>query len=159
VGDGSTYLLLNADAAGQARFTEETASMAPAEKLALLLKPDTNYALFDLLAETAAMRRTDAAGRLPVFLSGKNIRLIQVVPAGQGPFLAFTDCQRRDAGSRRDLPARLYSHRGNGRVVVGGLPTGTKLLVDGKPVDVEQGGDGKMSVVRVPRGEHSLSVR
>jgi hypothetical protein len=62
VGDGNTFLLLNADAAGQARFTEETASMAPAEKLSLLLKPDTNYAIYDLLAETTAQRRTDAAG-------------------------------------------------------------------------------------------------
>jgi hypothetical protein len=159
VGDGSTYLLLNADAAGQPRFTEETASMAPAEKLALLLKPDTNYAIYDLLAETIAERRTDAAGRLPVFLSGKNIRLVQVVPAGQGPFLAFTECQRRDAGPRRTLPARLYSHRGNGRVVLGGLPPGAKLLVDGRPVDIERACAGKMGVVRVPRGEHVLSVR
>lgn len=133
--------------------------MAPAEKLALLLKPDTNYALYDLLAETAGERRTDAAGRLPVFLSGKNIRLVQVVPAGQGPFLAFTECQRRDAGPRRTLPARLYSHRGNGRVVLGGLPPGAKLLVDGRPVDIERACAGKMGVVRVPRGEHVLSVR
>ena len=158
VGDGSTFLLLNGDAAAQPRFTEETASMAPAEKLALLLKPDTNYAIYDLLAETTAERRTDAAGRLPVFLSGKNIRLLQVVPAGQGPFLAFTDCQRRDAAPRRTLPARLYSHRGNGRAVLGGLPPAAKLLVDGRPSTSSPPVPEKRAWC-VCRGEHVLSVR
>ncbi len=159
VGNGSTYLLLNADAAGQARFTEETASMAPAEKLSLLLKPDTNYAVYDLLAETTAQRRTDAAGRLPVFLSGKNIRLLQVVPVGSRPFLAFTDCERRETGPRRTLPARLYSHRGHGRVVVGGLPPGAKVLVDGKAADIEPACAGNMALLKIPRGEHLLSAR
>ena len=78
---GSAFLLLNQEATGQARFTEETASLAPSEKLWLRLKPDTDYTIYDMLERTTARKRSDAQGRLQVFLIGKNIRLLQVTEA------------------------------------------------------------------------------
>ena len=81
VPDGHVYALMDSRAARQARFTEETASMEPAEKLWLLLEPGTEYALQDMLTGARWSRRTDDQGKLEVYTSGKNVRLLSVARA------------------------------------------------------------------------------
>jgi hypothetical protein len=81
VPDGHVYTLLDSGAAGQARFTEETASMESVEKLWLLLQPGAAHTLQDMLTGARWQRRADDQGRLEVFTSGKNVRLLRVVRA------------------------------------------------------------------------------
>jgi hypothetical protein len=78
VPDGYVYTLIDSRAAGQARFTEETASMEPAQKLWLLLEPGAEYRVQDMLTGARWQRRTDDRGRLEVFTSGRNVRLLRV---------------------------------------------------------------------------------
>ncbi len=153
---GSAFLLINQEATKQARFTEETASMAPTERLSLLLKPGAEYVICDVLDGTIASRRTDAAGRMEVQLGGKNVRLLHVMPGTGTPILAFTDCERRDDSPRTRLPAKLYAHRAS-VVVLAGLGPKADMLVDGKPTAARLQTPAFARVELAP-GEHQVAV-
>lgn len=155
---GSAYLLLNREACAQPRMTVETASMAPAEKLALRVAPATTYLIHDVLEMTRSLRRSDGQGRLPITLDGKNLRLLQVRPAPAAPCLAWSDCERVDGRGRTELPARLYAHRA-GKVLLAGLGEGARVWVDGREVEVRLEARSGTALVEVPKGEPLVEVR
>jgi hypothetical protein len=155
---GSAYLLLNKEACSQPRMTVETASMAPAEHLALMLQPLATYLVYDGLEGTRSLRKTDAAGRLGITLDGRNLRLLYVMPEPAEACMVWTDGERVDDKARTELPARLYSHRG-GKVVLGGLRTGATVLVDGKAANAKKDAASRTAVLEVEAGERLVTVR
>ena len=157
--DGYAFVLLDRTRANaQDRFTEETPLMDPAAKFSLLLTPDTTYDIYDLSAEPPSHRKTDAKGRLELFLSGRDIRLLYVREKRSGPTLIFTTCERRDAQPRTSLPARLHAHR-PGRAVITGLPAGAKFFIGGVKAPVLETTPADHRTFLIPQGDHSLEVR
>jgi hypothetical protein len=155
---GSAYLLLDRAACNQPRMTVETPSLAPAEKLALRLQPSATYLVYDGLEGTRSLRQTDAAGRLAVTLDGKNLRLLYVLPAPAVPCLVWTDGERLDGAPRTALPARLYVHR-PGKLVVGGLPPGATVWIDGKASAMSSDAASRTALVQLEAGERQVQVR
>lgn len=155
---GSAYLLLDREACSQPRMTVETASMAPAEKLALRVAPGALYLIHDVLEMTRSLRRSDDQGRLPITLDGKNLRLLQVRLAPSSPCLAWSDCERTDGRPRTELPARLYAHRA-GKVLLAGLSEGARVWVDGREVEARLETRSGTALVEVPKGEPVVEVR
>jgi hypothetical protein len=155
---GHAYLLLDRARLTQTRFTEETASLDPAAKLSLRLNPRTAYRIYDVLAGTIAERKADDAGRLEVFLSGRSIRLLYVMPSVPAAQMLFTTCERQDGRPRTELPARLHAHRA-GKAVVTGLPEGTGVYLDGRPAFTTDTALPDSRMVLVGQGDHLLEVR
>jgi hypothetical protein len=155
---GHAFLLLDSRAAGKPRFTEETTEMEPAERLSVLLEPNTFYVVYDVLGQTVGRQRTDNRGCLPIYLSGRNVRLLHVVPEGEAPLIVFTDCQRRDGRPRHELPARLYCHRG-GRIVLGGLPEMASLCVDGRAAFSLEPIENGTVIIPLGPGKHAIEIR
>ena len=154
---GHAFLLLDNGAVGKPRFTEETTDMEPAEQLSVLLEPNRFYTVYDVLGQTVAQQLADNSGRLPMYLSGRNLRLLYVIPEDQAPSIAFTDCERRDGRPRHKLPARLYSHRG-GRIVLGGLPEKAVVLLNGNAAPYLEPIRNGTTSIPVGPGEHTIEI-
>jgi len=156
---GHAYLLLDAKALDQERLTEESSTRPRTDPLHLVLRPNTSYVIYDLLQATTAVKKADPGGRLPVHLSGKNVRLLHVIPERTEPFVVFTECERTDEHDRWCLPAQLYAHRAS-RLVIGGLSPDRTVLVDGQPAQnlSRTPGFDVAELTMLPR-DHDVAVR
>lgn len=155
---GSAYFLIDKKRLKQERFTEETGSMDPASKLYLKVKPKTNFKIYDVLGETLAQRGSDEKGRLEIFLSGRAVRLLYLVPETLKPSIIFMTCERRDGKTRIELPARIAAHRA-GRAVLTGIPKAAAIMVDGHPVQAMETSIEDGWTIPLSRGDHSIEVR
>ena len=156
--EGHAYFLLDRTKVKADRFTEETPSMEPAAKLYLKLKAGTRYLIYDQLADTVATRSADDLGRLEIFLSGRSVRLLKVMPVKSGPGMVFTTCERRDRAGRGDIPAKLHAHRA-GKAIVSGIQPGAKIMVNGVAAPTFDTSLPDCKMVLLPKGDHSLEVR
>lgn len=156
--EGHAFLLLDRTKVKAERFTEESPSMEPAAKFHLKLQPGVRYLIHDLLAETVGARQADDQGRLEIFLSGRSIRLLQVVPETKEPRLLFTTCERDDTRPRHEIPARLHSHRA-GKAIITGIPAGAAVFVDGQLAAVMDTALPDSKSIALPKGDHKIEVR
>ena len=155
---GHAFLLLDRTRVKAERFTEESPSMEPAAKFHLKLRAGTRYLIHDVLGDTVAARQADDQGRLEIFLSGRSIRLLNVVPVADEPRLIFTTCERRDTRARHELPAPLHAHRA-GKAIVTGIPAGSTVFVNGKPAHAFDTALPDSKQVMLSKGDHRVEVR
>lgn len=155
--NGYAFFLLDRRQARQTRFTEESPSYEPVEPLALCLAPHTEYWIYDVLSETLGRKSTDHRGLLPVFLSGKSVRLLYVYQATGNPFLAFTTAGREDDLVRTQLPAKLRAHRA-GTATVAGLTADSAVRLDGQLLIKESGLFNDRIRFELTAGEHQIEV-
>jgi len=158
VAGGHTYFLLDRRRVEAERFTEETSSMDPASKLSLTLEPDTRYLIHDQLAETVASRRTNVAGELELFLSGRSLKLLHVTRQTDQPQLLFTNCEKSGPTGNCSLPAALLAHRA-GKAIVSGIPSGSRIYLNGNPAASFDTALADCKTVMIPKGEHRLEIR